>query len=157
MNIFAEFHARIAAILDRYGKEGRLPPGLDLKRFVVEPPRDPSMGDLACNAAMVYAREVKSFYANPRQLATELAFDLTQERDVDRAEVAGPGFLNIRLKPRVFADLLRVIDDVGQLAAGCCRSIEDVLLCEGHAGQSEERIYFEAVAVVVGDAREFRV
>jgi arginyl-tRNA synthetase len=121
MNIFAEFHARIAAILDRYGKEGRLP-GLDLTRFVVEPPRDPSMGDLACNAAMVYARDVKCFYANPRQLATELAYDLTQELDVDQAEVAGPGFLNIRLKPRVFADLLRVIlvegPDFGRGAAG---------------------------------------
>ena len=122
MNIFAEFHARIAAILDRYGKEGRLPPGLDLKRFVVEPPRDPSMGDLACNAAMVYAKEAKSFFANPRQLATELAFELTQEPDVDQAEVAGPGFLNIRLKARVFADLLRVIlvegPDFGRGAAG---------------------------------------
>ena len=122
MNIFAEFHARIAAILDRYSKEGRLPPGLDLTRFVVEPPRDPSMGDLACNAAMVYAKEAKSFYANPRQLATELAFELTQEPDVDQAEVAGPGFLNIRLKRRVFADLLRVIlvegPDFGRGAAG---------------------------------------
>jgi arginyl-tRNA synthetase len=122
MNIFAEFHARIAAILDRYGKEGRLPPGLDLTRFVVEPPRDPSMGDLACNAPMVYAKEAKSFFATPRQLATELAFELTQEQDVDQAEVAGPGFLNIRLKPRVFADLLRVIlvegPDFGRGAAG---------------------------------------
>ena len=122
MNIFAEFHARIAAILDRYGKERRLPPGLDLTRFVVEPPRDTSMGDLACNAAMVYAKEVKSFYPNPRQLATELAYDLTQELDVDQAEVAGPGFLNIRLKPRVFADLLRVIlvegADFGRGASG---------------------------------------
>jgi arginyl-tRNA synthetase len=122
MNIFAEFHVRIAAILDRYGKEGRLPPGLDLTRFVVEPPRDASMGNLACNAAMVYAKEVKSFYSNPRQLATELAYDLTQELDVDQAEVAGPGFLNIRLKPRVFADLLRVIlvegADFGRGASG---------------------------------------
>jgi arginyl-tRNA synthetase len=122
MNIFAEFHARIAAILDRYGKEGRLPPGLDLTRFVVEPPRDPQMGDLACNAAMVFAKDAKSFYANPRQLATELAYELTQELDVDQAEVAGPGFLNIRIKPRVFADLLRVIlvegPDFGRGASG---------------------------------------
>ena len=80
------------------------------------------MGDLACNAAMVYAKEVKSFYPNPRQLATELAYELTQELDVDQAEVAGPGFLNIRLKPRVFADLLRVIlvegADFGRGASG---------------------------------------
>jgi arginyl-tRNA synthetase len=122
MNIYAEFHARIAALLDRFGKEGRLPQGLDPARFVVEPPRDPSMGDLACNAAMVFAKEAKASYPNPRQLATELAYELTQEPDVDQAEVAGPGFLNIRLKTSVFADILRVIlvegGDFGRGAAG---------------------------------------
>ena len=109
MNIFAEFHARIAAILDRYGKEGRLPPDLDPARFVVEPPRDPAMGDLACNATMVFAREVKATLPNPRQFATELAYALAQAPEVDQAEVAGPGFLNIRLKPGVFTDILREI------------------------------------------------
>jgi arginyl-tRNA synthetase len=122
MNIFAEFHARIAAILDRYGKEGRLPRGLDPARFVVEPPRDPSMGDLACNAAMVFAKDVKATFANPRQFATELAFALAQAPEVDQAEVAGPGFLNIRLKPRVFTDILREIlvegADYGRGASG---------------------------------------
>ena len=109
MNIYAEFHARIAAILQRFAGEGRLPAGLDPARFVVEPPRDASLGDLACNAAMVYARDVKAFYANPRQLATELAFELAQEADVEQAEVAGPGFLNIRLKAAVFGGILRAV------------------------------------------------
>ena len=122
MNIYAEFHARIAAILDRFGKGGRLPADLDPARFVVEPPRDASMGDLACNAAMVFAKDAKAFFPNPRQLATELAYELTQEPDVENAEVAGPGFLNIRVKPRVFADLLRVVlaegGDFGRGAAG---------------------------------------
>ncbi|MGO9427783.1 arginine--tRNA ligase [Rhodoblastus sp.] len=122
MNIYAEFHLRIAAILDRFGKEGLLPQNLDAARFVVEPPRDPAMGDLACNAAMVFAREAKEFYPNPRQLAADLAFQLTQEPEVDQAEVAGPGFLNIRLKPRIFADILRVIlverGDFGRGPAG---------------------------------------
>jgi arginyl-tRNA synthetase len=125
MNIYAEFHLRIAAILDRFGKEGLLPQNLDPARFVVEPPRDPSMGDLACNAAMVFAKEAKEFYPNPRQLAADLAFQLTQEPEVDQAEVAGPGFLNIRLKPRVFADILRIIlverGDFGRGAAGRVR------------------------------------
>jgi arginyl-tRNA synthetase len=122
MNIYAEFHDRIAAILLRFGKEGRLPATLDPARFVVEPPRDASLGDLACNAAMVFAKEAKAFYPNPRQLATELAFELTQEPEVDQAEVAGPGFLNIRLRKRVFVDLLRVIlvegGDFGRGASG---------------------------------------
>jgi arginyl-tRNA synthetase len=122
MNVYAEFHARIAAILERFGKEGRLPAGLDPSRFVVEPPRDPALGDLACNAAMVFARDVKAQYANPRQFATELAYELAQEEDVDQAEVAGPGFLNIRLKPGVFAGILSAIlregGDFGRGAAG---------------------------------------
>jgi arginyl-tRNA synthetase len=122
MNVYAEFHARIAAILERFGKEGRLPAGLDPARFVVEPPRDPAMGDLACNAAMVFARDVKAQFANPRQFATELAYELAQEEDVDQAEVAGPGFLNIRLKPGVFAGILGAIlregGDFGRGAAG---------------------------------------
>lgn len=69
MNLFAEFHALIAAILRRITAQGRLPENLDLQRLVVEPPRDPAHGDLSTNAAMVYAREARSFFANPRQLA----------------------------------------------------------------------------------------
>ncbi|MGA3303104.1 MAG: arginine--tRNA ligase [Methylovirgula sp.] len=107
MNIYAEFQARVAALLRRMIEAGRLPEDLDLGRFVVEPPRDPTHGDLAVNAAMVYAKEAKASFANPRQLATELAASLAEDADVDQAEVAGPGFLNIRLKPSVFADILK--------------------------------------------------
>ncbi|HUO54963.1 MAG TPA: arginine--tRNA ligase [Rhodoblastus sp.] len=122
MNIYADFHARIAAILERIAGEGRLPENLDMARFVVEPPRDPSLGDLACNAAMVFAKEAKPAFPNPRQLATELAFELGGQDDVEQAEVAGPGFLNIRLKPAVYADILDAIlrqgPDFGRGAAG---------------------------------------
>src|SRR5579872_5021208 len=99
MNIYNDFHDRVAAILQCIMASGRLPGDLDLTRFVVEPPRDPSHGDLAVNAAMVYAKEAKAAFGNPRQFATELAVALAEEPDVDQAEVAGPGFLNIRLKP----------------------------------------------------------
>ena len=69
MNLYAEFHALIGSILRRIAAGGRLPADLDLQRLVVEPPRDPAHGDLSTNAAMVYAREAPSFFANPRQLA----------------------------------------------------------------------------------------
>jgi arginyl-tRNA synthetase len=107
MNIYAEFHARVAALLKRIIASGRLPADLDLARFVVEPPRNAAHGDLAVNAAMVYAKEAKASFANPRQLATELATALAENDDVAEAEVAGPGFLNIRLRPAVFAKILR--------------------------------------------------
>ena len=107
MNIFADFQTRVAVILRGIMADGRLPADLDLSRFVVEPTRDPAHGDLATNAAMVYAREAKASFPNPRQLATEIAYALAQDGEVDQAEVAGPGFINIRLKPAVFAGVLR--------------------------------------------------
>ena len=109
MNIFSQFHARIAAILHAIIADGRLPAGLDMQRFGVEPPRDASHGDLSANAAMVFARETKPHFANPRQLATEIALGLAQMEDVDQAEVAGPGFINIRLKPQVWQNVVRAV------------------------------------------------
>jgi arginyl-tRNA synthetase len=113
MNLFAEFHDLIAAILGRIATSGRLPADLDLRRFVVEPPRDEAHGDLATNAAMVYAKEARAFFANPRQLAVEIAAALAGDPDVAEAEVAGPGFINIRVKPEVFARVLRVVLEQG--------------------------------------------
>ncbi|MGJ0509328.1 MAG: arginine--tRNA ligase [Methylocystis sp.] len=108
MNIFDLFHARIASILDGMTAAGRLPP-LDLARFVVEPPKDAALGDLACNAAMVFAKEAKAHFANPRMLATEICYALAQSDGVAEAEVAGPGFINIRLKPGIYAEVLRAV------------------------------------------------
>jgi len=113
MNLFAEFHGLIASILQRIEAGGRLPEGLDFGRFVVEPPRDPAHGDLAANAAMVYAKEAQSSFANPRQLAVEIAVALAGDPRVAEAEVAGPGFINIRLKPEVFAGVLRAAVEQG--------------------------------------------
>ena len=119
MNIFAIFHHRIAAILKGFAEAGRLPADLDMARFVVEPPRDPSHGDLAVNAAMVFAKDAKAHFANPRQLATEIAMALTDDPDVAQAEVAGPGFLNIRLQPGVFSSVLRdVLAHGGDIGRG---------------------------------------
>ncbi len=106
MNIFDDFHARIAAILDRIAADGRLPK-LDHARFVVEPPKDVTLGDLASNAAMVFAKEAKPHFSSPRELAVEICYALAQSENVAAAEVAGPGFINIRLKPKIFTDVLR--------------------------------------------------
>jgi arginyl-tRNA synthetase len=78
MNIFVDFQQRIAALLARVVNAGNLPKALDLTRFVVEPPRDSSHGDLATNAAMVYAKEAKAAGSNPRALAVEIAAGLAE-------------------------------------------------------------------------------
>ena len=113
MNLFSEFHGVITSILLRIAASGRLPTDLDLQRFIVEPPRDPTHGDLATNAAMIYAKEAASSFANPRQLAVEIAAALADDPRVAEAEVAGPGFINIRVKPEVFACVLRAALEEG--------------------------------------------
>jgi arginyl-tRNA synthetase len=109
MNVFADFQSRIAGLLKKRIEAGELPRGLDLGRFVVEPPREAAHGDLSTNAAMVYAREAKEAGSNPRTMAASLAADLEREPDVARAEVAGPGFINIVLKPEVYQQVLKAI------------------------------------------------
>jgi arginyl-tRNA synthetase len=106
MNLFADFHARLAAILAGFQKDGRLPADLDLARFVVEPPRDRSHGDLAVNAAMVYAKEAKAGFGNPRALAQAIVDALAADKDVKSVEIAGPGFINIRVKPELYDQIL---------------------------------------------------
>src|SRR5579875_176304 len=113
MNLFAEFHGLITSILRRIVESGRLPETLDFERFIVEPPRDPSHGDLATNAAMVYAREAAFSFASPRQLAAEIAAALAGDPRVASAEVAGPGFINVRVKPETLAGVLRAAVELG--------------------------------------------
>jgi arginyl-tRNA synthetase len=109
MNIFEDFEARVRTLLAAIVAAGRLPAALDLQRFVVEPPREAAHGDLSTNAAMVYAREAKAAGSNPRTLAVELAAALAEQADVDKAEVAGPGFINIKLKSDVYDRVLKSV------------------------------------------------
>ncbi len=104
MNIFGLFEKRVADALARLSAAGKIPSGLDVGRVVVEPPRDTSHGDLATNAAMVLAKEAKT---NPRALAELIAADLKDDPRVAKAEVAGPGFINLTLAPFVYHDVLR--------------------------------------------------
>jgi len=106
MNLFALFERRVAAALERLEAAGKIPAGLDAGRVVVEPPRDASHGDLATNAALTLAKEARM---NPRALADLLAADLREEPRVEKAEVAGPGFINLTLAPAIYHDLVRAI------------------------------------------------
>ena len=113
MNIFEDFQARVGAALKGLAAAGRAPSGLDLTRFVVEPPREAAHGDLSTNAAMVYAREAKAAGGNPRALAEALAEVLRQAPDVEAVEVAGAGFINIRLALATYARVLVAILERG--------------------------------------------
>ncbi|MEN3233348.1 arginine--tRNA ligase [Methylobacterium ajmalii] len=104
MNIFAAFEARIGEALETLTRAGTLPEGLDRARVVVEPPRDPSHGDLATNAALVLAKEART---NPKALAEALAADLRTDPRVTEASVAGPGFINLRLDSALYGEVVR--------------------------------------------------
>ncbi|MEQ9528380.1 MAG: arginine--tRNA ligase [Parvibaculaceae bacterium] len=96
MNIFRYFEEKVQAALEALVAEGALPAGLDFTRVAVEPPRDPSHGDLSTNAAMVLAKPAG---AKPRDLAELIAARLATEEAVTEVSVAGPGFINLRLDP----------------------------------------------------------
>ncbi|GJE43545.1 arginine--tRNA ligase [Methylobacterium soli] len=106
MNIFAIFEARVREALESLVRSGTLPAGLDLSRVVVEPPRDPAHGDLATNAALVLAKEAK---ANPKALGEALAAELRTDSRITEASVAGPGFINLRLDPAIFHEVVRAV------------------------------------------------
>lgn len=94
MNIFAQFTSRITKAIETLGLTPKAGGELDLTRVAVEPPRDASHGDLATNAAMVLSKSVGE---NPRALAERLADVLRADPDVAAVDVAGPGFVNLRL------------------------------------------------------------
>ncbi len=104
MNLFTDMRALVLDCLGAMAAEGALPEGLDLANVAVEPPRDPAHGDMATNAAMVLAKPAGR---KPREIAEALAPRLAADPRIDAAEVAGPGFLNLRLAPAVWQDQVR--------------------------------------------------
>ena len=99
-----------AAILDRVyaACAAALGPQADLSRVLVEPPRDPTHGDMATNAAMVLA---KGAGLNPRDFAEKIAVALRADPRVEKVDIAGPGFINLTLKPHVWGEALLVALD----------------------------------------------
>ncbi|MGR3661581.1 MAG: arginine--tRNA ligase [Paracoccaceae bacterium] len=106
MNIFAEIRVLVIESLEALVAEGVLPEGLSFSNVSVEPPRDASHGDMATNAAMVLA---KGAAMKPRDIADALAGKLAADARIDVAEVAGPGFLNLRLASDVWTDVVVAI------------------------------------------------
>ncbi|HSQ94641.1 MAG TPA: arginine--tRNA ligase [Croceibacterium sp.] len=122
--LYTAFSARLDAVLDSLEAAGTLPAGLSRANVSVEPPRDPSHGDLATNAAMVLAKPAAT---NPRALADAIVDKLTADPAVASAEIAGPGFINLRLTDGTWRDELRAIpalgNDYGRSSMGAGRIV----------------------------------
>ncbi|PVA11503.1 arginine--tRNA ligase [Pelagivirga sediminicola] len=110
MNLFTDIRAAVLEALTALEGAGLLPAGLDRANVTVEPPRDPAHGDMATNAAMVLAKPAG---LRPREIADALAAELMRDARIDTAEVAGPGFLNLRLAPSCWQDVVRAVMDQG--------------------------------------------
>ncbi|MEO7240909.1 MAG: arginine--tRNA ligase, partial [Sphingomicrobium sp.] len=106
MSLYARYATLLDEVLDALVADGSLPDGVARKGIAVEPPRDPTHGDLAVNAAMVLAKGAKT---NPRALAALIAPRLAALPGVTAVDIAGPGFINLRLTGDAWRDELQTI------------------------------------------------
>jgi arginyl-tRNA synthetase len=109
-NIYADMLDRVRRANDALIAAGELPAGIDQSRITVEPPRDPTHGDMATNTAMVLAKDAGK---KPRDLAQAIAEKLRSDPLIDSVEVAGPGFINLTLKPAAWIEALRTAVRLG--------------------------------------------
>jgi len=124
----------------------------DLSRVVVEPPKDPTHGDMATNAAMVLAKEAQ---AKPRDLADRIAQRLRTDDLIAAAGVAGPGFINLVLKPVAWTDTLRTVlrqgNSFGQSAIGAGEKVNVEYVSANptgpmHVGHCRGAVFGDALA-----------
>ena len=168
MNVFRHYHAAVLGAIERLARDGALPAGLDVGPVTVEPPREPSHGDIATNAALVLAKQAGM---KPRAIADLLAQILAEELSVAAAEVAGPGFINLRLADDFWRARLDDILDAGldygssELGAGRKVNVEYVSVNPTgplHVGHGRGAVFGDALATLLEKAgyrvtREFYI
>jgi arginyl-tRNA synthetase len=152
MNLFADIRALVIDRLERLAADGHLSAGLDTSQVAVEPPRDPLHGDMATNAAMVLAKPAG---LPPREIAERLAAALAADPRIAAAEVAGPGFLNLRLAPDNWRAVVRAALAAGadfgrsQLGQGARVNVEYVSANPTgplHVGHTRGAVFGDALA-----------
>jgi arginyl-tRNA synthetase len=155
MNLFGHFQALARNELSAMMAAGELAPGLDVSRVTAEPPRDASHGDVTTNAAMVVAKAAGKV---PKVLAGLLANRLARQPDVLSAEVAGPGFINLRLKetfwPKILNAILEKGEDYGRsdLGRGVKTNVEYVSANPTgplHVGHCRGAVFGDALAALL--------
>ena len=162
MSLYAQYSALLDGVLDELQSEGAVPADLGRKAVAVEPPRDPAHGDLATNAAMVLAKQAST---NPRALAELIAPKLETIPAVMAVEIAGPGFINLRLSPDAWRDELKTIlregESYGRSEAGKNQRVNVEYVSANptgplHMGHCRGAVVGDALARVL-EAAGFRV
>jgi arginyl-tRNA synthetase len=151
-HLFADVLARVHAVCGALAVQGGWPAGIDLSRVVVEPPREASHGDMATNAAMVLAKEAKT---KPRDLAEAIAAKLRADDLIASVDVAGPGFINLTLKPKAWSDALRTVlsegESYGRSALGAAQKVNVEYVSANptgpmHVGHCRGAVFGDALA-----------
>ena len=162
MNLFADIRATAIDALNAMVADGALPDGLSFDNVTVEPPRDAAHGDMATNAAMVLAKPAKM---KPRDIADALAAKLAADSRIETAEVAGPGFLNLRLTPNAWHGVLAAVLEDGtaygrsEIGAGRKVNVEYVSANPTgplHVGHTRGAVFGDALASLL-DYAGYRV
>lgn len=150
MNVFRYFQNKLDAAIEALSAEGALPAGMDISRASVEPPRDPSHGDIATNAAMVLAKPAKM---KPRDIAELLIARMRDWEEVSEVDIAGPGFINLRIADgfwrNAIAGLLKEGLDYGQSDIGAGKKVMVEYVSANPTGPLHAA---HARGAVVGDA-----
>ncbi|SLN29229.1 Arginine--tRNA ligase [Roseivivax jejudonensis] len=158
MNLFTDIGALVHGAIGTLTDEGTLPAGLDLGPVTVEPPRDPAHGDMATNAAMVLA---KPSGQKPRDIAEALAPKLAADPRVASAEVAGPGFINLRLSDVVWQEVARTVltegADYGRSGLGQGKAVNVEYVSANptgplHVGHTRGAVFGDALAALLAYA-----
>ncbi len=110
MDVFAGFHGHVLAAVQQLKHDGVVPADASVDGVTLEPPKDASHGDLATNAAMVLAKPAR---LAPRALAERIIPLLSSDPNIARAEIAGPGFINLTLKTSFWPSVLRMVLEQG--------------------------------------------
>jgi arginyl-tRNA synthetase len=151
-HLFADVLARVHAVCGALAAEDGWPAGIDLSRVVVEPPREAAHGDMATNAAMVLAKEAR---AKSRDLAEAIALRLRADDLIASVDVAGPGFINLTLKPKAWSDALRTVlregDGYGRSAIGAAEKVNVEYVSANptgpmHVGHCRGAVFGDALA-----------
>jgi len=158
MNLFRHFEALVQARIAALSADGTLPAGLDPAAASVEPPRDPAHGDLATNAALALARQAGR---KPREIAEPLAAELARLPGVAGVEVAGPGFINLRLTADFWrarlADILEAGPAYGDSDIGKAERVNVEYVSANptgplHVGHVRGAVYGDALAALLAKA-----
>tara|TARA_R110002073_G_scaffold54537_15_gene140278 strand:- start:4821 stop:6563 length:1743 start_codon:yes stop_codon:yes gene_type:complete len=158
MNLFTDIRTLVLSCLDAMVAEGLLPRGLNTASVTVEPPRDAAHGDMATNAAMVLAKPAG---LRPRDIAETLAARLVQDPRVSAAEVAGPGFLNLRLTDAVWQGVVGAAlaqgKDFGRATLGQGQKVNVEFVSANptgpmHVGHTRGAVVGDALASLLGFA-----